>query len=361
MKILFLAAYSNLVAASRIKVYQFLPLLKERRIKCEVICFTPSFLYRLRLILVNKKALFIIYYLLSYIITLFKSFWAILIASKFDIIYIQEPIIPSGLEKILKLVNKNIIFQFTDAIFLSSKEGSGFIKKVKLGILSGRFKRTAKIAKCCLVENDYNKGVVLKYCPYVEKITGPVDINRYFLRKEEKENDNIIIGWIGSPFTTKYLYEVEDALKKLSKKYNIVLRLIGAKKDFKIEGINCEIKEWKLDTEVALLSTFNIGIMPLTDEKWSKGKAGYKLLQYMSMGIPSVASSVGFNKELIEDGVNGFLANTNKEWVEKLSILIKDEKLRKKISRNARITIEEHYSLKKSFVRLLKIFENTVK
>lgn len=361
MKILFLAAYSNLVAASRIKVYQFLPLLKEKRIKCEIICFTPSFLYRFRLILINKKALFIIYYLLSYIVVLFKSFWAILIAPKFDIIYIQEPIIPSGLERILKLVNKNIIFQFTDAIFLKSDERSGFIKKVKLGILNDRFKRTAKIAKCCLVENDYNKSAVLKYCPYVEKITGPVDTNRYFLRKEKKEKDNIIIGWIGSPFTTEYLYEIKDVLKKLSQKYNIILRLVGANKNFKITGINYEKKQWTFETELSYLQSFNIGIMPLADDKWSKGKAGYKLLQYMSMGIPAVVSSVGFNKEIIEDGVNGFLANTNEEWVKKLSILIKDGKIRKKMGERARTTIEENYSLKGASEKLLKIFENILK
>jgi len=157
MKVLFLTAYSNLVAASRIKVYQFLPLLEKKGIKYRIICFTPSFLYRIRLTSATKKTLLLVYYPLSYIIRLFKSFWAILIAPGFDIIFIQEPIIPFGLEKILRLVNKNIIFQFTDAVFLDKQEGGGLIERLELKILSDFWKRMVRIAKCCLVENEYNK------------------------------------------------------------------------------------------------------------------------------------------------------------------------------------------------------------
>jgi len=361
MKVLFLTAYSNLVAASRIKVYQFLPLLEKKGIKYRIICFTPSFLYRIRLTSATKKTLLLVYYPLSYIIRLFKSFWAILIAPGFDIIFIQEPIIPFGLEKILRLVNKNIIFQFTDAVFLDKQEGGGLIERLELKILSDFWKRMVRIAKCCLVENEYNKTNSLKYCPYVDKITGPVDTNRYFVREDKKEGNYIVIGWIGSPFTTKYLYEIKDVVRGISQKYNIVLRLIGAKKDFIIEGVNCDIKEWTLETELSWLQTFNIGIMPLTDDRWTRGKAGYKLLQYMSMGIPSVASPIGFNKEIIKDGINGFLANTDEEWVKKLSILIEDEKLRKQIGKKARITIEKDYSLKKTAEKLFEIFENTLK
>lgn len=358
MKVLFLAAYSNLAAASRIKVYQFLPLLEERGVKCKAICFTPSFLYRIRLASATNGKFLLVYYPLGYIIRLFKTLWAILIASKFDIIFIQEPIIPFGLEKVLKLANKNIIFQFTDAVFLDKQAGDSFIERLKMRVLSRYCKRIAMVAKCCLVENDYNKAAVLKFCSYVDKITGPVDTDRYFSKRGEKNGDKIIIGWIGSPFTTKYLYIIEDALGEISQKYKIVLRLIGAKKDFKISGVRCDMKEWTLDTEVSWLQTFNIGIMPLADDEWTKGKAGYKLLQYMAMGIPSVVSPVGFNIEIVKDEFNGFLADTNEEWVEKLSILIEDEELRKKMGRNARITIEEHYSLKKASEKLLEIFKN---
>ncbi|TSC95202.1 MAG: group 1 glycosyl transferase [Parcubacteria group bacterium Licking1014_1] len=360
MKVLFLAAYSNLVAASRIKVYQFLPLLKKRGIMCRAICFAPSFLYRIRLASANNKNLLLAYYPLSYIIRLYKTVLAIFIASKFDIIFINEPIIPLGLERLLKLANKNIIFQFSDAVFLDKKEGDKFLERLRSQALFKYWKRIAVVAKYCLVDNDYTKTAVLKFCQNVDKITGPIDTEKYFFREDKKEKNYVVMGWIGTPFTTKYIYEVEDALREISKKYNIVLRLVGAKKDFKMEGVDYEIKEWKIDTELAWLSTFNIGIMPLTDDAWARGKAGYKLLQYMSMGIPAIASSVGFNKELIEDGVCGFLAATKEEWVKKISLLIENEELRKKISRNARVAVEEHYSLKKAEEKIFNIFKKII-
>lgn len=357
MKILFLAAYSDLVAASRIKVYQFLPFLAEKGIKYKVISFAPSFLYQLRLRAAGQKRLALIYYLIIYIIRTFKSFWAILIAPKFDIIFIQEPIIPLGLEKILKAQNKNIVFQFTDAVFLPKKEGKGFLEKMIFSAQSNCLKNMAAIAKCCLVETDYNKAAVSKYCPQVEKLTGPIDTKRYSLRQERKEGKKFIIGWVGTPFTTKYLYEIEDALKEIAKKYNIVLRLVGARDDFKIKGANCELKKWTLKDEINWLRTFQVGIMPLTDDKWSRGKAGYKLLQYMSMGIPPVVSAVGFNKEIIRDGVNGFLAETSDEWLRKLSLLIENKDLRKEMGERARLTIEKDYSLNKATGKLIKILE----
>lgn len=360
MKVLFLAAYSNLAAASRIKVYQFLPFLKKRGVVCKVICFTPSFVHRLRLISVDKKVLLLVYYPLSHIVKLFKIFQAVLIAKNFDIVFIQEPIVPFGFAKILKLVNKNIIFQFTDAVFITDQKEKGLFERLRLRILSNTWKRTVKIAKCCLVENDYNKEAVLKYCSYIDMITGPIDTDRYFVREEKKEKDYIVIGWTGSFFTTKYLYEINDVLLEVSKKYNILLRLIGAKKDFKIKGVNCDMREWSYETELAWLSTFNIGIMPLIDDEWTRGKAGYKLLQYMSMGISPIASSVGFNKEIVKDGVNGFLVTTKEEWVKKLSSLIENEELRKKIGKEARFTIEKNYALNKAEKKLFEIFNNVL-
>jgi len=360
MKVLFLAAHSNLVAASRIKVYQFLPLLEKRGVVCKTICFTPFFLYRLRLASATNKNLLLVYYPLSYVISLYKNIWAIIIASKFDIVFINEPIISLSLEKLLKLANKNIIFQFSDAVFLNNQKGGTFFERLRSRSLFKYWRRIAAVAKYCLVDNDYNKVAVLKFCQNVDKIAGPIDTEKYFIRNEKKEKNDVVIGWIGTPFTTKYLYRVEDILGEVSKKYNIVLRLIGAKKDFKIERVDCELIPWSLDTEVAWLSTFNIGIMPLTDDAWTRGKAGYKLLQYMSMGIPAVASSVGFNKEIVKDGVNGFLATTKEEWVKKLSLLIENEELRKKMGKEARATIEKNYALDKAEEKLFNIFENII-
>jgi len=360
MKVLFLAAYSTMAAASRIKVYQFLPFLEKRGVQCRVVCFTPSFVHRLRLISVSNKALLLVYYPLSYVVKLCKICRVIIIAKRFDIIYIQEPIIPFGFAKLLQLVNKNIIFQFTDAVFIADQKGENLFERLRLRILYNIWKRTVAIAKHCLVETQYNKAAVLKYCSNVDILTGPIDTDRYFVREDKKEGDYIVIGWTGSFFTTKYLYEIKDALQEVSRKHNIILRVIGARSDFNIEGVNCQTKDWSIDTERMWLSTFNIGIVPLTDDEWTKGKASYKLLQYMSMGIPSVASFVGFNKEIIKDGVNGFLATTKEAWVKKLSLLIESEAVRMQIGKEARFTIEEKYALNKVEEKLFNVFKKVI-
>lgn len=359
MKILFLVAYSELGASSRIKVYQFLPLLNKKGINCKTICFMPSFLYRLRLASASNNKLLLWFYFLVYIFKLIKSVEAILIATQYDAVYIQEPLFPFGLEKVLKLVNKNIVFLFTDAVFLGGRKSDSFIERLRAHTLAVYWKRTARIAKYCLVENEYNKSAVIKFCPNVEKIAGPMDLDVYFLRNDlsyKKENNKIVVGWMGSYFTTKYLYNIKDVFLELSKKYDIIFRLVGAKKDFQINGVCFENIDFKLSKEIEWLSTFDIGIMPLTDDDWTRGKGGYKLLQYMSMGIPAVASPVGINKEITEDGVNGFLASSKEEWVSKLSLLIENSDLRKKLGKNARITIEQKYSLKIALEKLLKVF-----
>ncbi len=360
MKVLFLAAYSEMAAASRIKVYQFLPFLEKRGVHCKVICFAPSFVYRLRLASADSSGLLLVYYPLSYVIKLFSIVRAIILASQFDAVYIQEPIIPFGFVKMLKLANKNIIFQCTDAVFISDQKGQNIFERLRLKMLYNAWKRAVKIATCCLVENEYNKKAVEPYCSYIETITGPIDTDRYFFREDKTREPAIVIGWAGSPFTTKYLYGIAEALREIAKKYSIILRTTGAKKDFTIEGVSCEVIPWKLNTELDWLSTFDIGIMPLSDDAWTKGKGGYKLLQYMSMGIPAIASPVGFNKEVVLDGVNGFLATTREEWLERLSLLIENKELGKSMAKKARSTIEEQYSLHRAELTLFTIFKNII-
>lgn len=361
MRILFLAAYSELAAASRIKVYQFLPLLEKKGIKCKVICFTPSFVFKIRQASVSNKKLLLVYYFLLYLIRPFKTILAILLAPRFDIVYIQEPIIPFGLEKLLKIVNKNIVFLFTDAVFLGPQKTDKFLERARKKVLSKYWERLSKVAVYCLVENDYNKEVVLKLCPNVEKIAGPMDTDKYLIKEYKKHSGPVIIGWVGTVFTSKYLYEIKSALQNLAKKYDIILRVMEATKNFNIEGVVCENKIWKKETELDEVSSFDIGIMPLPYDEWTMGKGGFKLLQYMSLGVSAVASPVGINKEIVSDGVNGFLAKNSEEWEEKLTKLIEDENLRRKIGERARATIEERYSLQKAIEKLLKIFNQISK
>jgi glycosyltransferase involved in cell wall biosynthesis len=125
-----------------------------------------------------------------------------------------------------------------------------------------------------------------------------------------------------------------------------------------IEGVHVEFRKWDHGTEVADLQTGHIGIMPLPDDEWTRGKCGLKLLQYMSMGMASIASPVGVNREIIQDGVNGFLASTHDEWYEKLLRLCEEAPLRTRIGQEARKTVIESYSLSVWAPRLIACYRS---
>ena len=166
----------------------------------------------------------------------------------------------------------------------------------------------------------------------------------------------MIIGWIGSFSTTKYLRIVENPLRLLSLRYsNLVIELIGAN-DIVFDGVKMRTKRWNLDSEVSNLQNFDIGIMPLPDDNWTRGKGGYKLLQYCAIGIPCVASPVGINKEIVREGINGFLVKDQKDWVERLALLIEDKELRERLGRKAREIAVKEYSFYCATPKLVKIF-----
>ncbi len=343
MKILFLTAYSELAASSRTRVYQYLPILAKKGIDFEVICFTPRWLNNLTInhdSFINKVR----YWILSRTIFILKIFQAIKVAHKYDVIYIQKIKFPLGLEKILKIRNPNIIFDFDDAIF---NDGRG------LGML--------KIAKCCIVENEYNKAIALKYCSQVEVITGPINTDRYFVRYPVSWTNPFVIGWVGSRSTIKYLYALEEVFVKLAKKYPIVLEISSSDLDCELgNDFNWIIKKWNPDEEVDFIQHLDVGIMPLPSDKWTQGKGGYKLLEYMACGIPVIASPVGINREIVISGNCGYLVDNDDEWFNAFSAMITNSELGNKMGTLARLRMLDKYSLNKALLKLDEIFKGGI-
>jgi len=210
-------------------------------------------------------------------------------------------------------------------------------------IIRSNFEETARIADLIVLENEFNKEYVKKISSNILTITGPIDIARYF-PVPSSEKETIVIGWIGSPSTTVYLDLILPVMQKIQEKHNnTIFKTIGAN-DIKLPNINIKQTFWNLKTEVSELHEFDIGIMPLTDDKWSQGKGGYKILQYMAIGIPVVASPVGINSKIVLDGKTGFLAQTQEEWYLKLDYLITHSEERKKMGRCGRQIAVEEYS-----------------
>jgi len=169
----------------------------------------------------------------------------------------------------------------------------------------------------------------------------------------------VVIGWIGISSALVFVRLLEEVFQRLAKRYPIRVQLITrpGKEPFVMRGVRVDVVPWSYETEVRDMGEFDIGIMPLVDDEWARGKCSLKLLQYMAMGLPSVSSRVGTNVEIIQDGQEGFLASDPEEWVEKLSRLIEDPSLRQRMGESAQREVVEKYSLEKMAPRLAGVLK----
>lgn len=355
MKILFLTYGPEIVASSRTRVFQYLPYLKKNKINYKVITYKTGLVHYLSIFqfqnLLVRKLIFKAIGIYDLFFSIFQTLRFVYIANYYDLIFIQKVLLPNFIIKFLKRRKKKIIFDFDDAIYADQKTYN-----------KEKFDTQIVLYDAIILENIYTKRYVNKHGnKKILMITGPIDCKHYHPKKGIKR-DKVVMGWIGISSTEQYLKILKNVFKKLSILYeNLIFELVGAQK-INLDGVRFTLKRWNLNTEVADLQNFDIGIIPLPDNAWTRGKGGYKLLQYMAVGIPAVASPVGVNKEIIQDGINGFLANSEEEWIEKLSLLIENPELRYKLGMKGRQTVEKSYSLKvnapKSKAALEKVYND---
>jgi glycosyltransferase involved in cell wall biosynthesis len=358
MKILFVVSGTKLVAASRYRVYQYLPYLEKQGVKYEVFSIISDFVTRLAIRSPEFNRISrIVYYIVLFIEKFFRFWFVFFKAYDFDLIFLQRATFPFGLGKILRLRNKKIIFDIDDAIFLSDIPGRGIVTKCKAFIKEREVRDILRIARSVIVENGYIKDYVSKYCENVYKIPGPIDTERYFV-KERETGSEVVLGWIGSPATTAYLHLLDGVFSEILSRFkNVKIVLIGTG-NYGFASDRVLKKDWSYENEVNDLQGFDIGLMPMPDDKWTRGKLGCKMLQYMAVGVPTVASYTPTNAELIKNGENSFLVKTESEWLEKLSLLIGNKELMEGIGKKGRETIEKICSVQKNTPRLLQIFRS---
>ena len=355
---MFVVSGTERVAASRYRVYQYLPYFKKNSVKCEVFSITSELVTRIAIRSPEfNEILKLGYYLLLFAERFFR-FWVIFFkATHFDILFLQRATFPFGLGKLLKMRNKNIVFDIDDAIFLPDTQKQGMVARCKRFVKEREVNDILRIARCVIVENDYIRDYVSKYCDKTYKIPGPIDTERYFVKEKEK-GKNVILGWIGSPATTAYLYLLNTVFGEILSRFgNVKVVLIGAG-EYEFSSDRFTRKSWNYSTEVKELQQFDIGLMPMPDDEWTKGKLGCKMLQYMAVGVPSVVSYTSTNAEIIKNGENGFLVKKGPEWVEKLALLIEKKELREKIGAAGRRTVEELCSVEMNAPRLLEILKS---
>jgi glycosyltransferase involved in cell wall biosynthesis len=264
----------------------------------------------------------------------------------YDYIFIHReatPVGPPWFEWITaKVLRKKIIYDFDDAIWLSNTSENNKI--------AANLKWHHKVADICKwaykvsCGNSYLRDYALQFNP--NAFVNPTTIDTLNLHNQLKDQKTarVVIGWTGTHSTMKYLDPLVPVLRELEQKYDFDFCVISNQApDFLLKSL--VYKPWKKDTEIADLLQFNVGVMPLEDDKWAKGKCAFKALQYMALGIPALVSPVGMNLEVVDNGVNGSICRTPEEWYSMLELLIKDETLRAGFGKAARLKIEKHYAV----------------
>ncbi|GCC52041.1 glycosyltransferase family 1 protein [Chryseotalea sanaruensis] len=279
----------------------------------------------------------------------------------YDLVFIHREASPLGpplFEWIIgKVLKKKIIYDFDDAIWLTDKP--------KETLLERFVKSRSKVGQICSWSykiscgNDYLANYAKQFNANVLVNPTTIDTERLktsTLVKKNPHNENIVIGWTGSHTTLKYLESIANILFRIEQQFVNVSFLVIANREPILNLKNLKFIQWKEETEIEDLSQIDIGLMPLPDDEWTKGKCGFKALQYMSLGIPAVASPVGVNTTIIQHSTNGYLAKTDKEWFETLSELIEKRELRDLLGLRSIKTVEMYYSVNSNKERFLSLF-----
>lgn len=285
------------------------------------------------------------------------------VARNCDLIFIYREAYMLGttyFERRLAKTGQPIIFDFDDAIWLNdTSEGNRNLSWLK------KPEKTAnicKLASLVTVGNKYLAKYAQKFNNNVFILPTTIETNYHSPYKCKKSSNSICIGWTGTSTTLKHYDITIPVLKKLKEKYgNLVYFKVIVNSLEWTRDIDVNLVQWTKQNEIRDLCEFDIGIMPLPDNQWSRGKCGFKGLQCMGLEIPVVMSPVGVNVEIIEHGVNGFLANTEEEWFDLLSKLVEDRELRKSTGENGRKTVEEGFSVNVWENRFLEEIKRLVK
>jgi glycosyltransferase involved in cell wall biosynthesis len=279
-------------------------------------------------------------------------------ARNYDLVYIlREAALlgPPVFERMLYRQRVPFVFDFDDAIFVSYRSPSnGYLSYLKF---ASKTKTICRLASHVMVGNPYLADYARQVNDNVTVIPTTIDTEKYRVPPPKNDSGPITIGWTGSYSTVQHLDTLRGALKKLAETEKFVLRVIGTP-SYELSPIDVEAMPWRAATELEDLCAIDIGVMPLPDDNWSKGKCGLKALQFMALGIPTICSPVGVNTDIIQDNENGFLAGTEAEWVDKLTRLLRSAELRRRLGDAGRVTVEQQYSAAIQAPRVYEIFKS---
>ena len=345
IRLLCLAYLNEENASARHRLFKYVRHISEKEIDFDILPPTKSSTYQ-RFFVPWKKWGQYRYFILVFL-SRFRAIWC---SPKYDAVFLQREILseffydPPFLIFPLWLLNRHIIYDVDDAIWIFPPHSVRSASRILNTLTRWRFYWNVRLSKGVIVSTEYISDHVKKINGNVKVIPTLVDVEDFPVR-EHKASGPVIIGWIGGPGNLIFLKTVEKPLAGLALKYPIKLRVISSR-TIDMDGIDVDFVPWDKATEATYISSFDVGIMPLPENDYTKGKGGFKILEYMAAGLPSVISPVGVNAHIIQNNTNGFFAKDDQEWVDTLSSLIKDVSLRKKMGAEARAFVLRHYDYK---------------
>ncbi len=334
-----LTRYGRQGASSRLRLYQYLPWLAAAGIDVTISpLFSDAYVAGLQHAHTSVYEVVAAYQ---------RRLFALVNARRFDLVWIEKealPWLPAWMERIFLPKRIPQMIDYDDAVFHYYDQHQNSVVRM---FLSGKHPALMRGAALVVAGNDYLAGFARQAdAKHVEVFPTVIDLARYPPAMQTGAAQRAtapIVGWIGQRATAAFLAPYKPLFERLVASGQAHFAAIGI--DAQSLGLPMASIPWTEQTEVAAISSFDIGIMPLADAPFERGKCGYKLIQYMACGLPVVASPVGVNCQIVEHGVNGFLAETPEHWAEALQTLLADPALRQRMGQAGRQKVEQQYSL----------------
>jgi glycosyltransferase involved in cell wall biosynthesis len=350
MKALFFLPHSRRAAGCRYRVHQYIPYLERAGIECDVRELVDESLYQIlyRSGHRTRKGA-------SFLARSVLRLRDLMQARRHELLFIYRECYPFGpalAESYLRTLGLPIVYDFDDAIYLPDSERSNSLLR-----FPEKTNKIVSMADRVIVSNEHLRGYCAAFSDRVDVI--PTSVDTDYLRPAKSPRDSrrpLRIGWIGSHSTAKYLDEIRRPLARVAAEFPLELLIVGAGRSFELPGVTVINKDWALDEEVHDFQSIDIGVYPLKATPWELGKAGFKTIQYMAVGKAAVVARVGVNSSIVQDGVNGYLASDEDEWVAKLSQLAANPALRERMGAAGRETVVDAYSLQGNAPRMLDSF-----
>jgi glycosyltransferase involved in cell wall biosynthesis len=358
-KVLFLTLSPINSASERYRIHQFLPYLEQAGYACTVRPFASRALHRA--IQTDRLAPKLLCTPLCYL----RRAIDFAELAHYDAVVVHRGIFPfpwPAMEREFVFRNPKVIFDFDDALHVGHRDTATtkypWIYKLKYGPGVNEI-----LQKCrhVIAGNPTLADYASRFNSDVSIIPTVVDLQRYTFEIVGAASEVLTIGWVGSRSTSPYLLDVEAALRRLSVVHSgkVKFRFYGDP-NRKLDLPNCESLPFSLRSEIEDLRTLDIGIMPMPDNSWTRGKCAFKAIQYMALGIPVVTSPVGMATEVVQHNMNGLWASTSEDWFEALNRLVLDMQLRKQFAEQGRKTVETRYSLQTWAPRVLGLLQGVI-